>query len=340
MICAKLTLCWITTFSLLFAGAAAGQERVAVRVVGYPPDNGSKLPLYLAHRAGMFEKNGLRVSIINPGSNENAFLAMKDNQAEIYVVSATQLVSNIMKGAGDFRIVANTGYNYFKFLADPSVARPEDLKGKKVGTGTPGSTPDRITRLILKKLGLDPETDVVLVPSQGEGRSQVSLNLARLVSGELAASSMTAEGIYDLERAGLDKKLRVLTDYRALNIYTGGGADYAVSAAFLKTSRATVKAFLKALSEAIALGRGDKAVALETLKAMRRFNDPALLEFTRRIYVDEVIPQRPFPKIESAELAIQMSGAKPGIALKADDLVDLTLLQELEAEGLFQRLYR
>lgn len=337
---AKLAVCWITAFFLLSISAAAGQERVAIRVVGYPPDNGSKLPLYLAHRAGMFEKNGLQVSIINPGSNENAFLAMKNNQAEIYVVSATQLVSNIMKGAGDFRIVANTGYNYFKFLADLSITRPEDLKGKRIGTGTPGSTPDRITRLILRKLGLDPEKDVVLVPSQGEGRSQVSLNLAKLVSGELAASSMTSEGIYQLEQSGLDKKLRVLTDYKSLNIYTGGGADYTVSAAFLKTSRATVKAFLKTLCEAVALGRSDKAIALETLRAMQRSTDPALLEFTRRIYVDEVIPQRPFPKIESAELAIQMSGVKSGIALKADDLVDRSLLQELETEGLFQRLYR
>lgn len=314
---------------------AAAQEASAVDVVGYPPDNGSKLPFYLALEAGIFKKNGLAVSFKDPGSNENLLKAMRGGEADVYIASVPHVVGNRLKGGGDLAIVANTGYNYFKFMVHPAIKSAADLKGKKVGTGRKGSGRDLITRIILKKLGVDPEKDVTLAPYDGETLSRV----VALTSGEVAAASVTSEGMFMLEKSGDDKKLRVLADYKTLGLYAGGGADYAFAPNFLRRSRDKAKRFVRSIAEAIALARKDKARGTPALGKTMRITDPALLEFVYRIYVGEVIPAVPYPKIESAELAIEMAGGEAR-GIEARELIDPTLVRELEKEGLFDRLYR
>jgi ABC-type nitrate/sulfonate/bicarbonate transport system substrate-binding protein len=322
---------------LTLSFSAMAQEETSIKVIGYPPDNGSKLPFYLALEAGIFKKNGLAVSFKDPGSNESLLKSMRNGEADVYVASVPHIVRNKADGGGDLVITANTGYNYFKFMAHPSIRAPGDLKGKKVGTGRPGSGRHLITRIILTKLGLDPDRDVTLVPYGGETLSRV----VALASGEVAAASVTSEGLFMLEKSGDGKKLRVLADYKSLGLYAGGGADYAFSPTFLRRSRGKAKQFLRSISEAIALARKEKPLAVEVMGKTMQIIDPALLDFVYRVYVGEVIPAIPHPRIESIELALEMAGAgAQEKQIKAQDLIDPTLVRELEKEGLFERLYR
>jgi ABC-type nitrate/sulfonate/bicarbonate transport system substrate-binding protein len=314
---------------------AAAQEPSRVKVIGYPPDNGSKLPFYLALEAGIFRKNGLSVAFKDPGSNENLLKSMRDGEADVYIASVPHVVGNKVKDGGALVIAANTGYNYFKFMVHPSIEKAADLKGKKVGTGRKGSGRDLITRIILKKLGVDPEKDVTLVPYDGETLSRV----VALTTGEVVAASVTSEGMFMLEKSGDDKKLRVLADYKTLGLYAGGGADYALAVNFFRRSRDKAKQFIRSIAEAIALARKDTEIGTRALGKTMRITDPALLGFVYRIYVGEVIPAIPYPMLESAELAIEMAGGEArGIEARA--LIDRSLVQELEKEGLFDRLYR
>jgi hypothetical protein len=68
--------------------------------------------------------------------------------------------------------------------------------------------------------------------------------------------------------------------------------------------------------------------------------DPAMLDFMYRTYVQGAIPERPFPKSEVIALGLEEFGAKPGVkGKKPEDLIDTSLLRELEKEGFFDRLY-
>ena len=67
----------------------------------------------------------------------------------------------------------------------PTITRPEQLKGKKVGTGEANSSQDRITRQTLQRLGLNPDRDVTLVPFGS--RSIQRLNA--LLKGEIDATT-------------------------------------------------------------------------------------------------------------------------------------------------------
>jgi hypothetical protein len=65
-----------------------------------------------------------------------------------------------------------------------------------------------------------------------------------------------------------------------------------------------------------------------------------MLDFIYRTYVQGAIPERPFPKAEVIALGLEEFGAKPGVkGKKAEDLIDTSLLRELEKEGFFEQLY-
>ena len=147
----------------LWQTAQGGAQMESVRVVYYPPWNVSKLPMYFARETGIFERNGLKIEWHNPGSNGKLLDTLKNGAADIAVVSANHVVQNNAAGGAPMLLIGNTGYNYSAFLTVATIKSAADLKGKKVGTGEPGSTPDQLTRLALKKIGIDPGKDVELV---------------------------------------------------------------------------------------------------------------------------------------------------------------------------------
>jgi len=328
--CVLVTLIAICSLLLLHTNNVAQSD--PIRVLYYPPWNISKLPMYLARDAGLFDHAGLTVAWTDPGSNEKLLAALKNGEADIAVVSANHVVQNNATGGTRMTLVGNTGFNYSALVAAPSIKTIGDLLGKKVGTGEPGSTPDQLTRLVLRKLGIDPENDVTLVPL-AEGRNSDRVRL--LLSGDIAAMMVTAETLYTLEKNGALASLHRLSDHKKLKIYAGGGADYAVATSFLKSRREDAKKFMAGICQGIALARSDKAQALPFIAKSGRGLDAAAVEYLYRLYVNEVIPLKPHVKIEGVELALQMaaSSVPAAPAIKVEDLIDRALVPELEKEG-------
>jgi ABC-type nitrate/sulfonate/bicarbonate transport system substrate-binding protein len=306
-----------------------------ITVLSYP-DRPAKLPLWLAQDAGLFEKYGLKVEIRAAKSGEDLVEKIGRDEAQVYAATANWIVSGVGDGK-DLVFFANTGYSVLKLVARRDIARPQDLKGNRIGTGQPNSSQDRITRQALQRLGLHPDRDVTLVPFGS--RSIQRLNA--LLKGEIDATTTNEDNLFELERRGEMNKVRVLADNESLKLFIGAGADFAVMRRLLVSSRRLVKGFVSALAEAIALARRDRAHADRIYDQYLRVKDPALLEFMYRTYVRGAIPERPYPKLDNIALGIEEFHAKPGLKGKrAQDITDPTLVKELESEGFFARLYR
>jgi ABC-type nitrate/sulfonate/bicarbonate transport system substrate-binding protein len=329
LFCASLVL-----ISVFLAGEISAADLPHLTLVSYPA-RPAKLPLWLAQDAGLFEKHGVKVSIRELKTNEELIDSLNKREGQIYAATANWLVSAIGDGF-DLVFVANTGYSVLKLVARPEIRRPEQLKGKKVGTGEPNSSQDRITRQALQRLGLHPERDVVLVPFGS--RSIQRLNA--LLKGEIDATTTNEDNLFELERRGEMNRVRVLADNESLKLFIGAGVDFAVSRSLLRESRESVKNFLKSLCEAIALARKERPRADQIYRQHLGVTDPALLDFMYRTYVEGAIPKRPVPKLENVALGIEEFGSRAGLKNKqAESFVDDSLLRELEAEGVFARLY-
>ena len=321
--------------SLFITGQTFSAESQSLTVVSYPA-RPAKLPLWLAQDAGLFEKNGLKVTLKELNSSEELVASIQKREGQIYAATANWIVGGIGDGF-DLIFIANTGYSVLKLVARPDVRRPEELRGKKVGTGEPGSSQDRITRQALQRLGLNPDRDVTLVPFGS--RSVQRLNA--LLKGEIDATTSNEDNLFDLERRGELSKVRVLADNESLKLYIGAGVDFAVTRAMLTSARFAVKGFVRSLCEAIALARDDRSWADRIYGRYLNVKDPALLDFMYLTYVKGAIPQHPFPKAENVALGIEEFAAKPGLKnKKPEDLMDRSIMSELESEGLFSRLYR
>jgi ABC-type nitrate/sulfonate/bicarbonate transport system substrate-binding protein len=319
----------------VFVHPAGADEPGKLTIVSYPP-RPPKLPLWLARDAGLFEKYGVDVALKELGSSDELLAALARRDADMYAGTAPYIVAAIGEGA-DLVFIANTGYSVLKLLARPEITSPQQLKGRRVGTGEIGSSQDRITHQALLRVGLDPERDVTLVPIGGRSVER----LKALIAGKIDATTSNEDNLFELERRGEMDKVRVLADNESLKLYIGAGVDFAVSRGVLMRSRATVKNFLKAMCEATALARWDRAAADRIYTQYIGVRDPALLDFMYRTYVLGAIPQKPFPKAEAVGLGLEEFGAKPGVkGKKAEELIDASLVQELEKEGFFQRLYR
>ena len=318
--------------ALLFVPTALfAAELTNLTVLSYP-DRPAKLPLWLAQDAGLFRKYGLNVEIKTPKSGEDLVRRIGRDEAQIYAATANWIVSGIGDGK-DLVFFANTGYSVLKLLSHPSINRPSELKGKRVGTGEANSSQDRITRQALQRLGLDPDKDVTLVP-MGQ-RSITRLNA--LLKGEIDATTSNEDNIFDLERRGELDKVRVLADNESLKLFIGGGVDFAMTRSLLTHSRETAKRFVQALCDAIALARRERAHADRIYNRHLNVMDPALLEFMYRTYVHGAIPERPLPRLENVALGIEEFAYKPGLKGKRpEDLTELGLLRELEGEGFFK----
>jgi ABC-type nitrate/sulfonate/bicarbonate transport system substrate-binding protein len=181
---------------------------------------------------------------------------------------------------------------------------------------------------------LNPDKDVTLVPFG----SRSIQRLEALLRGAIDATTSNEDNLFELERRGDINKVRVLADNESLKLFIGAGVDFAVTHEFLRNSRSTVKGFVQALSEAIALARRNRAAADQIYARYLKINDPGLLEFMYRTYVHGAIPERPYPKLDNVALGIEEFGAKPSLKGKrAEDLTDISLVRELEKERFFDR---
>ncbi|MGE5061151.1 MAG: ABC transporter substrate-binding protein [Betaproteobacteria bacterium] len=323
----------LVTMITLFGGSwQKAHPADTITVLSYP-DRPAKLPLWLAQDGGLFEKHGLKVDIRAAKASDDLVEGLKRDEAQIYAATANWIVSAIGDGK-DLVFFANTGYSVLKLVARPDITRAQDLQGKRIGTGEPNSSQDRITRQALQRLGLNPDKDVTLIPFGS--RSIQRLNA--LLKGEIDATTSNEDNLFELERRGEIRKIRVLADNESLKLFIGAGVDFAVTREFLQNSRSAVKGFVKALSEAIGLARRNRAAADQIYARYLKINDPGLLEFMYRTYVQGAIPERPYPKLENVSLGIEEFGAKPALKGKrAEDLTDLSLLRELEKERFFDR---
>jgi ABC-type nitrate/sulfonate/bicarbonate transport system substrate-binding protein len=263
----------ISLFLILVGRGLHAAETTSVTVLSYP-DRPAKLPLWLARDGGLFEKYGLKVDIRAAKSSDDLIEGLKRDEAQIYAATANWIVSAIGDGK-DLVFFANTGYSVLKLVARPDITRAQDLKGKRIGTGEPNGSQDRITRQALQRLGLNPDKDVTLVPFG----SRSIQRLDALLRSEIDATTSNEDNLFELERRGEIRKIRVLDDNESLKLFIGAGVDFAVTREFLRNSRASVKGFVQALSEAIGLARRNRAAAHQIYARYLKINDPGLLEF-------------------------------------------------------------
>ena len=194
-----------------------------------------------------------------------------------------------------------------------------DLKGKKIGVSTVGSSSDIATRVALKKMGLDPEKDVSIL-AVGSAANRV----AALFAGSIQGGVSQPPDSLDLEAKGF----HVLYDLASQKL-PSANTSVAVRRSYIAQNKDVVQRYVDSIVLGIKKLKSDKAFGISVLKKYFNSTDDAKMGVTYDFYALSVAPVQPFAKLEMYTDSQVTLGAT-NAAVKSYDLskmLDSTFVQ-------------
>ena len=237
------------------AGAAPWPIEKSRLTLGLAVPAASFLPVYMA-AARTWKEQGLSVEIVSFRGDAEVSQAMAGGSLDLSLQSLDGLVNLINAGQPVQGFYAGFHQADFAWLAQPQVKTWADLKGGTIGVSTFGSLTDQLTRYVLKKHALVPETDVRIMQA---GPSATSIQLLR--SGRLLAAIQSAPTKWVAQDLGL-----TVLGTQAQEIAPQWPKHaFVARTQFLDQNPQTVRAFLRAHVAAIRLARADRELAVKVL---------------------------------------------------------------------------
>jgi NitT/TauT family transport system substrate-binding protein len=145
-------------------------DRVRIGVSNY---NLSNLTVGVAQTRDFFKQEGIDVEIIRMNPNV-ATMALVSGDVGYTTLIGSVIGANL-KGAKLKMIACSQDRTPLALVGKPEFKSVKDLKGRTIGVGSYGSTPDIVARMIVKHFGLDPDTEVKVLALGSDGARLAAL---------------------------------------------------------------------------------------------------------------------------------------------------------------------
>ena len=312
---------------LLLRASVEAQPLQKIRI-GYPSISSRQAQLWVAKDEGIFRKHGLDVELIFLRGGQVAIQALTGGDPPLMTVGNV-IIANLQ--GHDIVLVGAVENSYDQsVMARPgTMTRVEQLKGKRFGISGFGSATHNAALILFKKFNLEPNKDVTLVPT-GTGPER----LAAMNAGRIDATFFNPSEVPQAVKAGFVEIIQMAdVDFEVQ------GSGLATSRSYIKAHREIVKAALKSYIEGIYHIFSNKQPALKSLAKYMRTNDAEVLDYSYQHYLKRT-PKRPYPTMRGIQNLVDMSvGQIPQAkTAKPEQFVDLSFLQELEAEKFFDEM--
>jgi NitT/TauT family transport system substrate-binding protein len=208
-----------------------------------------------------------------------------------------------------------------------SVKSAEDLKGKSVGISRLGSASDVAARALIRGLGLEPDKQVLIMQVGGPAERAASFRTGRI------AGFPSPPGIIHLTK-GMPYKILISTaDFQKRFDFPYICAT--TTRSYLSRQRETVKRVIMAHIEATHFFKTRKE---ETKKIIAKYS-----RITNDAYSASAKLYDMVPLVTQAGAETQIKEAvsrKPGARLRFEELVDESIVRELEKSGFIENVYK
>jgi hypothetical protein len=142
-------------------------------MLAYGAIGGNAVPLWIANEQGIFRKYNLDPQLVYIIAGR-AMQSMLAGEIQFGLLGATH-VTNAVTAGGDMTMLLGMEEKLNYFLnARPGIKNAEDLKGKKVGIGTPSGSLPLATYVGLDHLGLVPRRDGITLLNTGSTPERMS----------------------------------------------------------------------------------------------------------------------------------------------------------------------
>lgn len=308
-----LTAVALCLISFRVLAAEVPKERIAF---GYTAISPVMAGVWMAKEIGAFEKLGLQVDLIYLRAGPLVVSGLVGGSLQAALGASNSVVSAIVAGAAIIAVAGATTYPGMSLWVRPEIQRPEQLEGQTIAVTRFGSTGDFVTRMILKKLGL--EGKVKLRQFGGQVEADTAFR-TKQVAVRGASSQKPTPDARELVNAA-DLKIPFDMDFLA------------VSNEFYNRSFSTVESIVRGYVMGIAALRADKPRALEVLGKYMRARGGLVEEN----YQYAIRYLNPVPRVEPAavETVLEMLGKTSTAGLK---IYDNSIIDRVAQEGSVER---
>lgn len=319
--------------SLLFSPGLLSAQKLHKLTVGYSSVSSSFLPLWMAKEAKLFERNGLDVQMVFFNTGTAGVMALLSGDSPISHTAGIGIINSRLGGSDPVMIVGGTVSLDWWMLSRPEVKTASQLKGGSVAISNFGASSEVVARFALRKLGLEPGKDVILVPAGSPITRQAAME-----SGRVLATVHTHPSTFMAQKKGFN----LLADVAALGLaYQHTGV--ATTQKFIKENPDMIRAYVKSQVEAVHRLKTDREGGIKVLaKYMRGIKDREILEKSYDLAVaDHMLPRKQYPTLEGIKTILDFLAEKNPKAAKAkpEEFVDMRFIKELDQSGFTDRLY-
>ena len=280
-------------------------------------------------RERIWEKHGLNVKAIYFNSGTVLTQAMAGGNIFVSDSGVPEMMSLALSGVLDTKIIAvNINRLEHIVVVRKNIAKPEDLKGKRVAVSRIGSASDITTRMVLRSWKIDPDKDIIVLQS-----GNTPTRMTALMAGHVDAALVSPDSLYKILASGC---CRVLADLSELPL------DYArfgvtVPASLIRTQREILRRLLMAYIEGIYIFKTRPKIVYAVFEEEGMKDPAAAKDLHSRL--SGSLREYPVPEPVGIQNALDSLTHPNAKAAKPASLMDSSILDEIKKSGFIDKLY-
>lgn len=286
----------------------------------------------VAQDAGFYKKNGLDADVVYIGSTTVGVAAIMAQDVQVGNAAGSGVANAAVRGGDLVSIACFINTLAYELVVLESIKSPEDLKGKSIGISRFGSVSDVAARELLKGIGLKPMEDVKIL--QIGGASERAAGFSRGV----IAGFPSPPGNVHLIPGGLPHKILAnMADFE--KPFPLPFICAVTTKSYLARHRDTVKKVIMSLVETAHYFKTNKEGTQRIVSKYLRGANKAYLEDSYRATA-KLMERVPYTTRDGMKIQLEQAlKQNPGSKVTVDDLIDDSIVRELESEGFIDRVF-
>jgi NitT/TauT family transport system substrate-binding protein len=305
--------------SVAFSKSVGAQTKMTVAYSSIGPMASG---VWMAKESGAFERYGLQADIILITSGPISVQSLIGGDIHAVSAASNAVINAVLNGAPIISVGGTANRPYHRLFVQPEINRMEDLRGKTLGVTRFGSITDNLSRILLRKHGLEQAVNV----RQMGG----TIEVAAAFQNKLIAGAVTSE-----LRVSPPSQPKILVRLVDMGIPYSMNM-IAVQKEYYRRNPDAVERLVRAYADGIAFMNQNKERALKVIAKYSRLSDPRMIN---DFYDDSVtyLDRIPRAQPEAVETILEFMGKK---GVSVDTFQDNAIVEKLTREGFFDRLYK
>ncbi len=324
---------WVLISRACLVGVLAAQSAQAQLLsLAFSSVDSPNANWYIAKERSLYKKYGLDADLIFIPSSTTTIAAVVAGSVTVGNISGGATANAAVGGANVVAVGCFINTLPYDLVVHESIRSAQQLKGKAIGISRVGSSSDVAARAFLKELKLEPDKDVAILQVGGSTERAVAFRTGRIIAFP------APPGTIHLAHGMPHRVLISMADFPK-----GFPFPYVcptASKSYLRQNRDSMKRLLMALIDGVHFYKTRKDESKKIMAKYTRHSNEAFLEDAYQSSA-KLFEQVPLVNREGMDVQVKDAvSRKPASTLKVEDIVDDSLILELEKEGFINRIYK